>query len=157
MKSHAEKDTVPQEARQQIVRLALATSAALTLAVGLAAPDVTAQDATPTPVLCTVEPRPATFIVDLLAQPVPETTPEPLTGLPDGADDVDAETRAATIAVVEELIACVNQGDLLRAFALYDVAYLRRLIDPEGLMSENIAIELGKSFATPEARDSSET
>jgi hypothetical protein len=117
---------------------------------------VIAQDATPSPATCAVQPRPATFIVDLLAQPGPDTTPEPLSGLPDGTDDVDDATRAATTAVVEELIACVNQGDLLRAFALYDDAYLRRLIDPDGLMSESIAVELGKTFATPEARDATE-
>jgi hypothetical protein len=156
MKLHAEKDTVPREPRQQIARLAAALTVTLACGAGVLAPTVIAQEATPTPVACSVEPRPATFIVDILAQPVPATTPEPLTGLPEGTDEVDTATRAATIAVVEELIACVNSGDLLRAFALYDDAYLRRLIDPEGLMSESIASELGKTFATPEARDPSE-
>jgi hypothetical protein len=153
MKSHAEIDTVPRTARQQLARLAVGVAIAVTLGAGLAGQAALAQEATPSPVTCAVQPRPATFIVDLQAQPEPADAVEPLTALPDGSDDVDEATRAATTAVVEELIACVNQGDLLRAFALYDDAYLRRLIDPEGLMSESIAVELGKTFATPEARD----
>ena len=156
MKSNPEIDTVPHEATQLAGRLAFAITVALAFVAGLNGSSVVAQEATPTPVSCSVEPRPTTFIADLLAQPEPDITPEPLTGLPEGTDDVDEASRIATIAVVEELIACVNQGELLRAFALYDDDYLRRLIDPEGLMSESIAVELGKSFATPEARKESE-
>jgi hypothetical protein len=58
--------------------------------------------------------------------------------------------------VIEELIACVNQGELLRAISLYDDHYLRRSIDPEGLMDPELALELGESFATPEPVDEDE-
>lgn len=110
---------------------------------------VSAQDATPAPAVCDVEPQGADFLVELIAQPAPNATPEPMSGLPDGTDNVDSDTRAAVIAVLEELTACVNAGELLRAFALFDDAYLRRVIDPEGLMTDNVALELGQSFATP--------
>lgn len=110
--------------------------------------------ATPVPAGCTVEPRPVTFIAELLAAPEPEVLPTAVVEVP-GGEPVDDETRAEVIAVIEQLIACVNEGDLLRSFALFEDEYLRRVIDPEGLMAEDVAIELGKSFATPSAVDQS--
>jgi hypothetical protein len=117
-----------------------------------------AQDATPaaTPVVavCAVEPRSETFIADLLAAPEPEIVPTAVIDVPRG-EAVDDQTRAEVVAVIEQLIACVNEGDFLRSFALFEDEYLRRVIDPDGLMAEDVAIELGKSFATPTAADES--
>ena len=114
---------------------------------------VAGQAASPTPAICDVEPRPITFIADLLAAPKPEVTPTPVTGIPEGTEVTDPEVRTAAASVVETLIFCVNQGDLLRSFSLFDDEYLRRVIDPDGLMRTDVAIELAKSMATPAAVD----
>jgi hypothetical protein len=127
---------------------------AVTAALGLSLfGPVAAQEATPAPAVCGVQPRPITFIADLLAAPKPDVTPTPVAGVPEGRDVTDPERRAAVVSVVETLIVCVNQGDLLRSFSLFDDEYLRRVIDPDGLMREDVAIELAKSMATPVAVD----
>jgi hypothetical protein len=136
----------------------LLIGAALTLALSMA--DRTgAQEATPgaTPGTggCTVPERSIVFIADLLAQPKPEVTATAVADVPTG-QPVDEDTRAAVTSVVETLITCVNQGDFLRSFTLFDDEYLRRVIDPEGLMSAEVAIELGKTFATPDPVESGE-
>lgn len=112
---------------------------------------VSAQEATPTPAACDMEPRPITFIADLLAVPKPDVTPTPVAGIPDGVEVTDPQVRVDAQRVVESLIICVNQGDLLRSFSLFDDEYLRRIIDPEGAMEAEVAIELAKSIATPVA------
>jgi hypothetical protein len=113
---------------------------------------VRAQEATPAAVMtCDVPARPISFIADLTAAPKPETTPTPVAGVPDGTEISDAEVRSDVVAVVETLIVCVNQGELLRSFSLFDDEYLRRLIDPDGLMRADVAVELAKSLATPDA------
>jgi hypothetical protein len=111
---------------------------------------VAAQDASPTaaPAACDIEPRPVDFLIAIVQAPDPETTPTPIDAVPTGTP-VDDATRAAVTGIINTLTICVNQGDYLRAFALFDDAYLRRIIDPEGLMSEDVAFELGKSLATP--------
>ncbi len=106
-----------------------------------------AQEATPAPATCDVEPRPITFLADLLAAPKPEVTPTPVAGVPDGTDVTDPVVRAEVEKVVQTLIICVNQGEILRAFSLYDDEFVRRLIDPDGIMGSEIAIEVGKSLA----------
>jgi hypothetical protein len=119
------------------------------LAIGshlLAAGGAGAQDATPVPLACDLEPRPVTFIVDLLMLPEPEITPTPIAEVPGGREIIEPVERAAVIRIVEQLILCVNQGEFLRSFALYDDAYLRRIIDPAGVMTEEVATEIGKSF-----------
>ena len=98
-----------------------------------------------------MEPRPITFIADLLAAPKPDVTPTPVAGIPDGVEVTDPQVRAEAERVVESLIICVNQGELLRSFSLFDDEYLRRIIDPEGVMEAEVAIELAKSIATPVA------
>ena len=108
-----------------------------------------AQEATPAPAACDMQPRPITFIADLLAAPKPEVTPTPVAGIPDGAEVTDPVVKAEVERVVQSLIICVNQGDLLRSFSLFDDEYLRRIIDPEGIMKADVAIELAKSIATP--------
>jgi hypothetical protein len=113
---------------------------------------VLGQEATPATVeTCNVPARPITFIADLTAVPKPETTPTPIAGVPDGTEVSDPEVRSDVVAVVETLIVCVNQGELLRSFSLFDDEYLRRLIDPDGLMRADVAVELAKSMATPDA------
>lgn len=133
------------------LNLALRVIAVAVLLLGASASITEAQEATPAPVACDVAPRPVSFIAELLERPVPEATPTPLTGVPEGSDDVPPETRAAVTEVIAMVTACVNQGELLRAFALFDDAYLRHVIDPAGLMSDSVAREIGQSFATPVA------
>lgn len=132
-----------QTRRQAIVLLVIVLAIALGLIPGRA---VTAQDATPAPLACDLEPRPVTFIVDLLMLPEPDSTPTPIDQLPAGGEVTDPVARTEAVRVVEQLILCVNQGEFLRSFALYDDAYLRRIIDPAGVMTEDVAIEIGKSF-----------
>jgi hypothetical protein len=98
---------------------------------------------------CVVTPRPESFLVTLVEAPDPDVTPTPIAGVPDGVP-ADATTSDDVGATVAALIACTNAGELLRAYALFDDAYLRRLFDPEGAMSAEIANELVVSFATPE-------
>ena len=123
----------------------------LTAALGLPLfSPVTAQEATPAPAVCDVQPRPITFIADLLAAPKPEGTPMPLTGVPEGTDVTDPNVREEVVSVVETLIVCVNQGEVLRAFALYSDEFALRVIDPEGFMTPEVAIEVGKALAKVE-------
>jgi len=102
------------------------------------------------PTSCTVTPRPLSFLATIVEAPPPETTPAPLESIPDGPP-VDDATRAEVTATVTMLIACVNAGDVLRAFALYEDAYLARLVDPEQAMTAEIANEIVVSFATATA------
>jgi hypothetical protein len=110
---------------------------------------VLAQDGTPAASpeasQCTIESRPIDFLVSIVEAPNPDITPTPITAVPTGTE-VDPATHEAVLTVVYTLTACVNGGDYLRAFALFDDAYLRRIIDPEGLMGADIAFELGKQF-----------
>jgi len=101
------------------------------------------------PAGCDVPPRPMSFLETLVDAPEPDVTPAPIRGVPDGPS-VDPATRTEVAEVVATLIACTNAGDLLRAFALYEDGYLRRLYDQDGVMSAEIAHELVVSFATPE-------
>ena len=97
---------------------------------------------------CTVEPRPLSFLATIAESTRPDQTPAPIEAVPDGVP-VDESTRAEVTAAVTMLIACVNAGDVLRAFALYEDAYLARLVDPEEALSAEIANEIVVSFATP--------
>jgi hypothetical protein len=107
-----------------------------------------AQSGTPVAATCEGDPRPMDFLVTIVAAPKPEISPTAIAAIPTG-EPVDDETRTAVVRVVETLTACVNAGDYLRAFALFDDEYLRRIIDPDSLMSGDVAFELGKSLATP--------
>ena len=128
-----------------LAALAFGTTArAQDLASSPAASPVVTSD----PSSCTVEPRPLSFLATIADSPRPDQTPAPVEAVPDGVP-VDESTRAEVTATVTMLIACVNAGDLLRAFALYEDAYLARLIDPEEALSAEIAGEIVVSFATP--------
>jgi hypothetical protein len=158
MKSKPEFGILPLMQLNLSLRRAMALLIAL-LAIGLQlipAGIARAQDATPVPLACDLEPRPVTFIVDLLMLPEPDVTPTPIEHLPDGTGVTDQAVRADVVRVVEQLILCVNQGEFLRSFALYDDVYLRRLIDPAGVMTEEVAVELGKSFDSAEPVDPAE-
>lgn len=141
--------------RSVAARGASALTLVATLAVASAG-NAVAQEASPTPgpdvpaSECTVAGRPLSFLRDLVSQPAPETTPVPVEAVPDGVP-VEEQTRAEVTATIRQVVACVNAGDPLRAFALYDDAYLRRIIDPDGILDPEIADEIVLSFATPTA------
>jgi hypothetical protein len=139
----------PSKWNTSVVVIALTGAALITPMI--ATGTVSAQEATPIPAACDMEPRPITFIADLLAAPRPDVTPTPVAGVPEGTDVTDPTIRAEVERVVQSLILCVNQGELLRSFSLFDDEYLRRIIDPEGIMGAEVAIELAKSIATPES------
>jgi hypothetical protein len=114
----------------------------------------TAQEATPAagevvpPEECTTPARPATFLADLIATPaalVPMTT---VTALPEGTEP-DEQIRQEITAVVRQLIACSNTGDLLRALTLYGDDYLRRALNSTGELTAEAALEIVAPFATP--------
>lgn len=135
-------------------RRAALVAIAVLLALTTPATTARAQEGTATPLAadpagCTGEPRPLGFLETLVEMPAPESTPAPLDGVPDGVP-VDEATRAEVTATVTTLIACVNAGDVLRAFALYEDGYLRRIVDPDDALSAEIANEIVVSFATPE-------
>ena len=101
---------------------------------------------------CDPPARPVTFIADLLKLPEPEITPTPIAAVPEGVEVTDPAARSEATRLVEQLILCVNQGELLRSFSLYDDGYLRRImIRP--VMTAEVAVEIAKSFATPKPVD----
>ena len=128
-----------------LVALAAATSAR---AQDTASPPAATPAAATDPSGCTVEPRPLSFLATIAESTRPEQTPVPVEAVPDGTE-VDDATREEVTATVTMLIACVNAGDVLRAFALYEDTYLARLVDPEEALSAEIANEIVVSFATP--------
>lgn len=110
--------------------------------------DAEAQDATP-PVgvgvgvagaeACQVDPRSPDFILALAGTPAsgrstPAATPTPF-ATPDGKA-ADAEIVEGITATMQEVVACFNAADLLRAFALFSDDYFRRLIPVEGPVGE---------------------
>ena len=123
-----------------VSRLSLFVTAGL-LSLGVVHP-AHAQEPTPRlassqPVSCEeIEPRDAAFFETVAATPeasankgTPEqesagATPTPF-AMPEGAI-ADQETVAAVSALYEQLIACLNEGDFLRAYALYTDDYLVR-------------------------------
>ena len=129
-------------------RLSALFTALLALAlVGLATTPVFAQDATPAPggevvdpSECRVEPRPMEFFQQLAGTPgVGEATPtgamtgSPAAGQQPQGEPADEATIGTITATYRELIACLNGGDFLRAYALYTDDYLRRNLTQEGL------------------------
>ena len=121
-----------------------------------------AQEASPAagsaqPASCAeIEPRDAAFFENVAATPeaganegLPEqenagATPTPF-AMPEG-DVVDEETSAAVTALYQQLIACLNEGDFLRAYALYTDDYLVRNLSEEAIT---------RLEATPVATDES--
>jgi hypothetical protein len=131
---------------RQLCRLLLAVSVITIAGVN----PVLGQVGTPEPVACDEPARPVSFIADLNASLRDETTPTPITDVPDGTEVTDQELRAEVTAVIEELTACVNSGEILRAFSLLDDQYVRKLIDPDAVMEPEVALDLGATLATPQ-------
>ena len=113
---------------------------AAVLGIAFVAP-AAAQDGTPTSsaqstAACdAVEPRDAEFFSSLAESPQAtpssqgQATPEPF-AMPEG-DVADDETIAQIEALYQTLVACLNAGDYLRAYALYTEAYLLRNLSEE--------------------------
>jgi len=124
------------------------------LLIWLALGATAAAQATPTPdvppaTLCTV-PVPSLsdlngVILAVAASPAPTPTP----GVTPKGVPADAETVDAITAVVRELVGCYNAGELLRSYALYTDAYLRRLFSRQGGFPQTTY----DSFATPQPAD----
>jgi hypothetical protein len=130
-----------------VSRLSLLVTAGL-LSVGVVQ-FAQAQEASPSPASnqpasCEeIEPRDAAFFETLAGTPeasanegIPEqdsaeATPTPF-AMPEG-DLADEETVAAVTALYEQLIACLNVGDFLRAYALYTDDYLLRNLSEEAI------------------------
>lgn len=137
--------------------------AASTLSLSLGLVQVAnAQDASPMPASdqaasCEeIEPRDAAFFEDVARTPessasegIPQeeaagATPTPF-AMPEG-EVADEQTAAGVSNLYEQLVACLNAGDFLRAYALYTDDYLVRNL------SEEVITQLD---ATPEPRDES--
>lgn len=115
---------------------------------------ITHAQATPTPEvppaeLCTVDAPSLDQLNEVIlapnASPVATRTP----GVTPDGEPADAETIAAVTAVVRELTACFNAGELIRAYGLYSDAYLRRLFNRQGGFTRTGY----DSLATPQPAD----
>lgn len=97
---------------------------------------------------CTTEPRPASFLADLIATPAAVEPMTTATAIPEGTEP-NEQTRQEITAVIRQLIACTNTGDLLRPLALYGDDYLRRVLNTQGQLTTEAAMELIAPLATP--------
>ncbi len=122
----------------------LAMILVLLLLVGLGAPGG-AQEGTPssaTPSCSDIEPRDTASLQQVAATPQEDAmgaesevasgaTPTPFV-MPEG-DVADEATVAAVAGVYQQLVACLNEGDFLRAYALYTDDYLVRNLSAEAI------------------------
>jgi hypothetical protein len=97
---------------------------------------------------CTTEPRPASFLADLIATPAAVEPMTTATAIPEGTEP-DEQTRQEITAVIRQLVACTNTGDLLRPLTLYGDDYLRRVLNAQGQLTTEAAAELIAPLATP--------
>ena len=139
MAAFRERATIVQSA----LLAGLATVSLLTLSL-VPANTAMGQDAAPT---CNVEPRTFANISTLLDQ-TPAATPAATTGgdTLEAGVPASASERAAIRALVQEWLACQNDGEIFRSWALFSDAYLYRLISRQGPFSES----LYDRWATPE-------
>ncbi len=129
------------------------------LMMGLATPEVNAQDATPAgglvapdPEACQVQPRTVENLLTFLATPSAGTasptlgtaTPE-VFAAPRG-EPADEEIVAGVSATAIELYACYNANAFLRVFALFTDQYLARSIAEEGITADAVGL-LGTPIA----------
>ena len=128
-------------------RLSMLFGALLALALGgLTATATLAQGATPAagdvvhPAECPVHPRTPEFFQQLAATPgADQATPggtvagSPTAFAQPQGEPADQATVDAVTATYRELVACLNAGDYLRAYALYTDDYLRRNLNQEGI------------------------
>jgi hypothetical protein len=114
--------------RQPIGVNLLATIALTTLLIlepGVAATSATS--ATPTAAQCLVSPRSFEELSAILATPFASPAAESgAATVPEGTP-AETATIAGITATLQELIACFNAGEVLRAYALYTPAYLREI------------------------------
>lgn len=99
---------------------------------------------------CALQARPVGSIGDLFATPPSGEPYVAPTAVPEGTAP-DEETVTEVTAVVRQLIACSNSGEVLRALTIFDDAYLRRVVDSSGELDRETAIELINTLATPVA------
>jgi hypothetical protein len=94
--------------------------------------------------LCTVAPR----TLDELEHIMVSATPVPNRDRPVSGDaiDSDSETGRHVTGIIETLIACLDAGDRLSAYALYTDAYLATILQPGDL----------PAVATPQPADADE-
>jgi hypothetical protein len=95
-----------------------------------------ASGAAPAPVAtdaaqCTIAPR----SLDELDHIMASATPVPTRDRPASGDviDLESETGQQISGVIQMLVACLNAGDRLRAYALYTDAYLATILQPGDL------------------------
>jgi hypothetical protein len=134
--------------------IALAPVVALTDAQ-LAIPAAVAQEQgvlTPNEVVpgsdCATEPRPITFLGDLIQTPAATQPYVAPTAMPEGPAP-DDQTATEVTAVLRQFLACSNAGDVLRALALLSDDYLRRVSDPTGELDVETANGLMAPLASP--------
>lgn len=146
--SHADRAECQYRQRPVAALSMMVVGLALAVAIGSGG-IASAQTATPTPFdaspeRCTVEPRTMPELERLLAA----ATPGPAAGRPAAGEPIDpaSETAQAVQATIAELIACLNAGDRMRAYALYTDAYLATILQPEDL----------PAVATPQPADDDE-
>ncbi|HEY8447938.1 MAG TPA: hypothetical protein VIL01_12605 [Thermomicrobiales bacterium] len=115
--------------------LPLLAAALLTTGSSALAGQATPTPDVPAPEECTTEPVTLEELQALVATPVAAM---PAASPPATSTAVDAETEAAVRAVIRELIACSNAGDLWRVLALYSDRFIRQwsLSLVEGLTGE---------------------
>lgn len=107
--------------------------------------------ATPGPATCDVAPRSAAELVALLGpSPNGEQALEPQR-LPPGSP-ADAATTEAITAVVRELEACFNAGDMLRVYALFSDDQFRQMPNTEEIVAELTALDTTTPTPAPTGR-----
>lgn len=104
--------------------------------------------ATPGPETCDVAPRRVLELIALLGPPLANgqvLEPQPLRP---GSPADEATTNAIT-AVVRELEACFNAGDLLRVYALFSDDQFRQMPNTEEIVEELTALETATPTPAP--------
>jgi len=96
----------------------------------------------PAPDRCLVEPRPLPIVVE---PPLGEVTPAPaqptVFAIPDG-EPVDAAIAEALETTVRESLVCRNEGDFLRAYALFSDRFVAALLGPPDAIDPDLVARL---------------
>jgi len=108
---------------------------------------------TPAPEECLAEPFPLAGFQSLAtpgpASTVPTVEGQPTT-LPPGSP-ADAATVAGITATIREIMACVNKGEVLRAFSLYTEGFLRPIFGAGPPASPAFFTTFYNTLSTPQA------
>lgn len=108
---------------------------------------------TPAPDECRAEPIPLAGFQSL-ATPGPTSTVPTVAGQPDTlppGSPADALTVEGITATVREIMACVNKGEVLRAFSLYTEGFLRPIFGAESPASPAFFNTFYSTLSTPQA------